>query len=164
MKEVQTQKPKGLVLDLRNNPGGLLHAAGVVMSNFVPNRTTYALIYAKEETTKEVTDEEPTIDASVPVVVIVNKGSASASEITAGALQDLKRAIVIGEQTYGKGTVQQVWRFNDGSSFKMTIAEWKTPSGRKIDGVGLEPDVLIATTAVVGGRDEAMLKALERLR
>jgi len=162
MKDVQKENPKGLILDLRNNPGGLLHAAGVVISNFIPKGTIYAKIHGKEEITTEKTEDDPTINTAVPLMVLVNKGSASASEITAGALQDLGRATVIGEQTYGKGTVQQVWRFNDGSSFKMTVAEWKTPDGRKIDGVGIKPD--IETDQTKGARDETLLKALELLR
>ena len=160
MSDVQKKNPTGVILDLRNNPGGLLHAADIVVSNFLPAGSPVASIVASEKTTTETTAEAPTILPSVPVVVLVNKGSASASEIVAGALQDAKRAKIVGETTFGKGTVQQVLQFTDGSSLKMTIAEWKTPLGRKIDGVGVTPDIVLAP----GDRDEQMLKALEMLR
>lgn len=160
--DVQLKNPKGLVLDLRNNPGGLLHAAEITLSNFLPVGSAVAVIKSKTEEYIEVTSDEPTIDAKIPIVVLANKGSASASEIVAGALQDHKRATVIGEKTFGKGTVQQIIEFNDGSSMKMTIAEWLTPKRRAINGVGLEPDVPVA--AGDGTRDEVLLKALDLLR
>ncbi|MDO8649359.1 MAG: S41 family peptidase [Candidatus Peregrinibacteria bacterium] len=160
MEEVAKQKPSGIILDLRNNPGGLLHAADVVASNFLPEGSTVAKIVAKGETREEVTTGAPTIDPSMPLVVLVNRGSASASEIVAGALQDAKRAVLVGQKSFGKGTVQQVLQFNDGSTLKMTVAEWLTPAGRKIDGVGVMPDHLVEE----GERDEPMLKALELLR
>jgi carboxyl-terminal processing protease len=162
MEKVQEQKPTGLVLDLRNNPGGLLHAAEVVLSNFVPQGSPVAVILSPEQEYTELTDDPPTIGASIPVVVLVNKGSASASEIVAGALQDAKRARVIGEQTFGKGYVQQVLQFNDGSSLKMTIAEYLTPSRHKVDGIGITPDRVIPMEA--GGRDTQLLEALDLLR
>lgn len=160
MADIQKKNPKGIVLDLRNNPGGLLHAADVVVSNFLPEGSVVAQITSPDKNSNEVTTDMPTILASVPVVVLVNKGSASASEIVAGALQDAKRATIVGEKTFGKGTVQQVLQFTDGSSLKMTVAEWMTPSGRKIDQVGIEPDFVVPE----GDRDEPMLKALELLR
>lgn len=159
--EIQKQKPKGIILDLRNNPGGLLHAAQSVLSNFLPLGNTFAIIKTRGEEVRELTDASPTIDRETPLVVLVNGGSASASEIVAGALQDTKRAKLVGEKTFGKGTVQQVIEFNDGSSIKMTIAEWFTPDARKIDGLGIKPDFAVANT---DSRDEQMLKALDLLR
>jgi C-terminal peptidase prc len=153
---------RGVIIDLRNNPGGYLHAAEEVVSNFLPKGTIFASIAARDGTTQEITHEEPTVHPSVKVVVLVNNGSASASEIVAGALQDTKRATIIGEKTYGKGTVQQIIQFTDGSSLKMTIAEWMTPNGRKINKLGVEPDEVIAT--VPGDRDEPMLRAMNLLR
>jgi len=161
MLHVQEQDPKGIVLDLRNNPGGLLHAADAVISNFLPKGSDVAIIKSRDDQRIEKTAEEPTISTKVPVVVLVNAGSASASEIVAGALQDAHRATIVGEKTFGKGTVQQVLQFYDGSSLKMTIAEWLTPAGRKIDGVGLNPDVAVGFN---GERDMQMLKALDILR
>jgi C-terminal peptidase prc len=160
--EIAAKHPRGIVIDLRNNPGGLLHAAGVVASNFLPKGSTYVTIASRTDTQAETTTEAPTVDASVPLVLLVNKGSASASEVVTGALQDAKRATVVGEKTYGKGTVQQIEQFSDGSSLKLTIAEWKTPLGRKIDGLGIEPD--ISVPLVAGDRDAQLLKALDLLR
>ncbi|UPA23067.1 S41 family peptidase [Candidatus Peribacteria bacterium] len=161
LEDVSERKPTGLILDLRNNPGGLLHAADIVVSNFLPKGSTVAHIVSRSGDTPETTRDEPTIDADVPVVVLVNKGSASAAEITAGALQDAKRATVVGEQTFGKGTVQQILQFRDGSELKMTIAEWETPLRRKINGIGVKPDYIIPANDV---RDDQMAKALELLR
>lgn len=160
MADIQKQNPEGVILDLRNNPGGLLHAASLVASNFLPKGSAVVQIRARSGDRMEATADEPTIDASVPVVVLVNKGSASASEIVAGALQDAKRATILGEQTFGKGTVQEVLEFNDKSSLKLTIAEWLTPAGHKIDGIGVKPDVAVPT----GERDDQMIRALELLR
>jgi len=161
LEDVSERKPTGLILDLRNNPGGLLHAADIVVSNFLPKGSTVAHIVSRSGDTPETTRDEPTIDADVPVVVLVNKGSASAAEITAGALQDAKRATVVGEQTFGKGTVQQILQFRDGSELKMTIAEWETPLRRKINGIGVKPDYIIPAN---DARDDQMAKALELLR
>lgn len=161
--EVQKAQPAGIILDLRNNPGGLLSAADIVLSNFLPKGTVVANIEAANSSTQEKTFDAPTIDPAVPMVVLVNKGSASAAEVVAGALQDYKRALIVGEQTFGKGTVQSIFQFReDGSSIKLTVAEWKTPLLRKIDGVGVVPDFTVPGTK--GDRDEQMLKALELLR
>jgi len=161
MVKVQEQLPKGIILDLRSNPGGLLHAAGNVMSNFVPKGTAVAKIISRDGERTDSTTEGPTIRSDVSIVVLVNEGSASASEIVAGALQDHGRATVVGMKTFGKGTVQQVVRFNDDSGLKVTIAEWRTPNGRKIDEVGIQPDVVVTYESE---RDEQMVKALEILR
>lgn len=161
MQEVQSRRPRGIVLDLRNNPGGLLDAASIVLSNFLPQGSPVASINYRDRSYVETTADPPTIDAGVPVIVLINKGSASASEIVAGALQDSKRATILGEQTFGKGTVQEVVEFTNGASMKLTIAEWKTPSGRAIDGTGIAPDIHVPTS---DGRDDQMLRALEMLR
>jgi carboxyl-terminal processing protease len=163
LSKVQQHSPVGIILDLRNNPGGLLRAANTVVSNFLPKGSIVASINGRNEKYQEVTELEPTIDPRVKVVVIVNKGSASASEIVAGALQDSKRATIIGETTYGKGTVQQIVPFSDGSTLKMTIAEYLTPNEHKVDGVGITPDVSV-DTKVVEGRDPAMERALDLAR
>lgn len=162
MSDLAGQKPKGVVLDLRNNPGGLLHAAEITLSNFLPEGSGVAQIKSKSDDFTEVTADKPAFDMDTPMVVLINKGSASASEIVAGALQDYKRAILVGEKSFGKGTVQQIIEFQDGSSVKMTIAEWLTPKGRAINKVGVEPDVPVA--AGDGTRDEQLLKALDLLR
>jgi carboxyl-terminal processing protease len=161
LEAIQLKRPNALILDLRNNPGGLLDAATITLSNFLPKGSVVAKITSRDDEYFEKTDDEPTLDSSVPMVVLVNKGSASASEIVAGALQDADRATLVGETTFGKGTVQQVMEFRDGSGLKLTIAEWFTPANRKIDGVGVSPDLEVIA---VEGRDEQMLKALELLR
>jgi carboxyl-terminal processing protease len=160
MEEVQQRKPAGIILDLRNNPGGLLHAAETVMSNFVPKGSTVAIIRSRDGDVVDKTEEEPTIDPAVPLVVLVNEGSASASEIVAGSLQDHDRATILGTKTFGKGTVQEVLEFIDHSSLKLTIAEWFTPKDRKIDGLGVKPDVLVEYEQ---DRDAQLLRALELL-
>lgn len=162
MQDVAKKNPKGLILDLRNNPGGLLHAAEITLSNFLPEGSAVAVIKSKGDEFTEVTSDEPTINQDIPIVVLINKGSASASEIVAGAMQDHKRAIVVGEKSFGKGTVQQIIEFKDGSSLKMTIAEWLTPKGRVINKSGLEPDVPVLQGD--GTRDEQLLKAIDLLR
>ena len=161
MQEINDKHPKGVILDIRNNPGGLLDAATVVLSNFLPQGSPVVRIETRGDAYTEDTLDPPTLDASIPVIVLANRGSASSSEIVVGALQDYGRAKVVGEKTFGKGTVQQVIDFKDGSSLKMTIAEWYTPGHRKIDGVGIEPDFIVRNEDV---RDEQMLRALDLLR
>lgn len=161
LSEVVSKEPKGIVLDLRNNPGGLLTTAAVVMSAFVPNGSEVVEIRTKSNRKTEVTRLEPVVPNNLKMVVLVNEGSASASEIVAGALQDHDRATIVGSKTFGKGTVQQVLQFNDQSALKMTIAEWYTPSGKKIDGEGVHPDIGVKE---IDGRDAPLLKALELLR
>ncbi|MDD5103936.1 MAG: S41 family peptidase [Candidatus Peribacteraceae bacterium] len=160
MQHIQDQHPQGIILDLRNNPGGLLHAATVVASNFLPKGSGIAIIRSRSGERTERTEDEPTIDASVPVVVLVNGGSASASEIVSAALQDAKRATIVGELTYGKGTVQEVLEFSDKSSLKLTIAEWLSPLAHKIDGIGVKPDVLVPA----GERDDQLTRAISILK
>lgn len=162
MQELAAKNVQGIVLDLRNNPGGLLHAAEVVSGFFLPKGSVYVTIAGRSGSEEEHTNAEPVIAATTELVVLVNAGSASASEIVAGALQDAGRGRVVGQKTFGKGTVQQVLQFTDGSSLKMTIAEWKTPKGNKIDGVGVMPDEVV--TQEQGARDAQMLRAMEILR
>lgn len=159
--EMMTKSPTGIVLDLRNNPGGLLSAANTVVSIFTPLGTPVVEIKTRREDRIESTTAQQIVPDSVPVVLLINEGSASASEIVAGALQDSGRATLIGSKTFGKGTVQQVLQFNDQSNLKMTIAEWFTPNGRKINEIGVSPDIGISE---VEGRDAPLLKALEILR
>lgn len=159
--DVAENPPKGLILDLRNNPGGYLEAAGEVIGVFMPKGSAYVHIKTRKQEYDDLTQKEQIIPSDIPMYVLINEGSASASEIVAGALQDAKRAKILGQKSFGKGTVQEVLQFTDGSSLKMTIAEWFTPSGNKINGVGVIPDIQVQNT---GDRDEQLLKALELLR
>jgi carboxyl-terminal processing protease len=133
----------GLVLDLRNNPGGLLDQAVRVADEFLDS----GLIVRTEGKDGRVIDEEKAHSrgtrSGFPMVVLVNGGSASASEIVAGALQDHGRAVILGTQTFGKGSVQTVIELDDGSALKLTIARYFTPSGRSIQERGITPDVVV---------------------
>jgi carboxyl-terminal processing protease len=163
MIEIAKKNPKGIILDLRENGGGLLNAAGALLSNFLPQDTVVAQVRTATETSKVLTDELPiTIADSVKMVVLVNKGSASASEITAGALQDYKRATIIGTTTFGKGTVQEILDFPNGEALKITVAEWLTPLGRFIQGKGIDPDIRVEQDGTTG--DAQLKRALEFLR
>ncbi|HRH93234.1 MAG TPA: S41 family peptidase [Candidatus Peribacteria bacterium] len=158
--DIAAKKPKGIVIDLRNNPGGLLDAADVTVSNFVPLGSIVAQVKSPTDSHNEVTANGPTVPDSVKMVVIVNKGSASASEIVAGALQDYKRATIVGEQSFGKGSVQEVISFSGGEALKLTIANYFTPLGNKVDGIGIKPDVAVTAD----DRDAQLQRALDILR
>ena len=134
---------RGVVLDLRNNPGGVLDAAIEVADVFLDR----GLIVRGSGRVRQARFERHARPGGglegVPVVVLVNRGSASASEIVAGALQDHDRASVIGERTYGKGSVQTVMPLGGGSALKLTTSHYLTPSGRSINGSGVEPDWVV---------------------
>ncbi|MBC9073835.1 S41 family peptidase [Thauera sp. CAU 1555] len=150
---------KGLVLDLRNDPGGLLHGAVGVAGAFLPSETLVVSTDGRAEDAKReyrVIPEDylrgrrddflralPPEIRDVPMVVLVNGGSASASEIVAGALQDHKRAVVMGTQTFGKGSVQTILPLNNNTAIKLTTARYYTPSGRSIQAKGIEPDIVV---------------------
>jgi carboxyl-terminal processing protease len=145
MEEVNTKvhKPKGLILDLRNNPGGLLNQAVAVSDVFLKSGvivTTKGRVKSMETISMARDDGyEPTC----PIVVLVNEGSASAAEILSGALQDNGRALVVGTQTFGKGSVQTVIPLEDGSALKLTTAKYYTPKGRSIQAEGITPDIVV---------------------
>jgi len=132
---------KGVVLDLRNNPGGLLNASADVASQFLSMGLVAKVV---DDTGNEsvVPVIRGGIATNLPLIVLVNNGSASASEIVAGALQDYGRAKLAGSQTFGKGSVQIIHDLNDGSALHITAYKWLTPFGRPIDGVGLTPDIV----------------------
>jgi carboxyl-terminal processing protease len=136
---------KALVLDLRGNPGGLLTSAAGVAELFLPRGD---LIVFTKGRTKEMGQQQfkssgDTHYTDFPMAILVDDGSASASEIVSGALQDQKRAILIGEKTFGKGCVQSILPLGDGSAVKLTTAKYYTPSERVIDGHGIEPDIQV---------------------
>lgn len=134
---------KGLIIDLRNNPGGLLDQAVKVSDQFLDEGVIVSTKSKKGEIDrKEAREGEPGA-TKFPLIVLVNGGSASASEIVAGALQDHGRAVILGTQTFGKGSVQSVIEMEDGSALKMTIAKYFTPSGRSIQAKGIHPDIIV---------------------
>lgn len=149
---------EGIVLDLRNNGGGLFSEAVDVASVFIEDGDV--VIY------REAPDEETSYEAEgdafedVPLVVLVNEGTASASEIVAGALQDQDRATLIGTTTYGKGSVQEVVRLRDASALKLTTAAYLTPEGRDINGTGIAPDVEVSDVAEQKDRAVEILKGI----
>jgi carboxyl-terminal processing protease len=137
------KKIEGLLIDLRRNPGGLLDQAVKVSDLFIKEGVIVSTI-GRDRSKKEVVNASKKAKFSdVPVVVLLNEFSASASEIVAGALQDNKRALIVGTRSFGKGSVQSVIRLNDGSGMKMTIARYYTPSGISIQAEGIKPDIEI---------------------
>jgi len=140
----------GLVLDLRNNPGGVLNGAVSVSDSFL---TEGLIVYTKgvsEDSRMEFKAEAEDILNGAPLVVLVNEGSASASEIVAGALQDHKRAVIMGRQTFGKGSVQTIVPITDTVAIKLTTARYYTPSGRSIQAEGIKPDIEIRQLDIAG--------------
>lgn len=159
------QPVKGLVLDLRNDPGGLLYGAVAVSAAFLPQNTL--VVYTKGRTPDsemkletipedylkptDKSDYIKTLPAeikNVPMIILVNNGTASASEIVSGALQDQKRALVMGTQTFGKGSVQTIFPLGNGTAVKLTTARYYTPSGRSIQAKGITPDITVEDTTV----------------
>lgn len=141
LKELETKNMSSLIIDLRNNTGGFLDAAGDVASLFLEKgKRIYSLDYKDKITNYDDTTSE---HRNYKIVVLVNGNTASASEILAAALKESYGAIIVGEQTFGKGRVQQVVDLNDGSKVKYTSAYWQTPNGNCIDEVGLKPDFSI---------------------
>ncbi|MBM3119104.1 MAG: S41 family peptidase [Chloroflexi bacterium] len=136
------QGARGIVLDLRNNPGGLLNAAMDVASEFLAMGLV-AKVVDDEGRESQVPVKRGGIATNLPLIVLVNEGSASGSEIVAGALQDYGRAKLAGSQTFGKGSVQTVRELSDGSALHITTYRWFTPLGRPIDSVGLTPDFVL---------------------
>ncbi|RIK51068.1 hypothetical protein DCC61_03735 [Candidatus Microgenomates bacterium] len=160
--EIIAKRPAGVVLDLRNNPGGYLDGAVYVASEFLSSGVIVKQEGRSSGETYSVNRNGSLV--SIPLVVLVNKGSASASEIVAGALQDNKRAKIVGEQSFGKGTVQEVQDLSDGSSLHVTVAKWILPSGSWIGEKGVTPDVVVEDVVAKEGEtevDEQLDKALE---
>lgn len=139
--ESETGPLKGLILDLRNNPGGLLSQAAEVSDIFLNKGTIVSIKGRFEQHTETFEAHKTDDDRTYPLVVLINGGSASASEIVAGALQDHKRALILGTTSFGKGSVQSVRPLRDGFGLKYTIARYYTPSGKSIQAQGIKPDI-----------------------
>lgn len=167
--DLKNQGMKGLVIDLRYNPGGIIESTVGITDLFLGDGVvTYTktkageVDYYKSDANKD----------DIPIVLLINEGSASASEIMAGAMKDTKRATLIGTKTFGKGIVQKVQRFGtDGEGIKMTVSEYFTPNGINIHGVGIEPDIEIALPEDAVGygyeyydTDNQLKKAVEVLK
>lgn len=139
-----------LILDLRNDPGGLLNSAVEVVEQFLPPKKLVVYIKNRSGEKTEYFTEGERSYTDIPMVVLVNQGSASASEIVAGALKDWNRAIIVGVQTFGKGSVQSLIPLSDGSGIRLTTAKYYTPKGTSIQGVGITPDIVVKLEAKDG--------------
>lgn len=163
--EFRSKNVKGVVLDMRGNPGGLLDSAVRLSSIWLPSGKTVLEEKRDDKVVKVYHATGNPILVNVPTVVLIDEGSASASEITAGALKDNGAASIIGMKSYGKGSVQELRELKSGGVLKVTIARWFTPDGRNIDKEGIEPDqkVEISEEDAAAGRDPQKDAALQRL-
>ena len=162
------KKIKGLILDLRDNPGGYLEGSVYLASEFIPEGK---LVVRQESTTTENKDYNSMRTGNlldIPMVVLINKGSASASEILSGALRDYGRATLVGEKTFGKGSVQEALELKDGAGLHITVAKWILPKGDWINGTGIEPKIKIENQIKDGNtmtrdQDKQLNSAIEEL-
>ena len=141
IKELEAAEVDGYILDLRSNPGGLLFSSVEIARMWLSEGTIVSTVDRRGEVDRQVVKGKPLSDR--PLVVLVDGGSASASEILSGALQDLDRAVLVGTKTFGKGLVQSVRHLGDGSGLAVTVAKYLTPSGRDINKLGIEPDIVV---------------------
>jgi carboxyl-terminal processing protease len=163
LKDVMGQKPKGLILDLRNNGGGYLNTAIEVVSQFIGKGVVMYEQYG-DGRKKSFEAQAGGLAVDIPLVVLVNEGTASASEITAGAIQDYQRGLLVGVTTYGKGSVQNwIPLANDQGAVRVTIARWLTPKERQITKIGLKPDAEVKLTDedIANKKDPQLDKAVE---
>jgi carboxyl-terminal processing protease len=143
LKALLEEDPEGIVLDLRQNPGGWLDQAIDVADLFLGDKVV-AVERFSDGRERVFRARAGDVAEEIPVVVLVNNGSASASEIVAGALQDHERAVLVGTPTFGKGSVQRPFNLSDGSELRVTVALWFTPADQRIQGQGLTPDIEVA--------------------
>lgn len=165
-RQLDPKKTKGIVLDLRNNPGGFLEVARDMSGWFLDQGLVVAVEDFGDGRKEEYRTSGPGTFKDIPLVVLMNKGSASAAEIMAGALRDQRGIKLVGEQSFGKGSVQDLETLRNGASLKVTVAKWVTPNGTVLEKSGLDPDVEVEQNAedAAAGRDPQMDKALELLR
>jgi len=159
-KEIKKRKSstKGIILDLRNNPGGLLNQAVDLVDLFVDKGDIVSQKGRYKEDAQTYSASSSTTITNVPIVVLINGGSASASEIVSGALQDHRRAVLLGEKTFGKGSVQVVMPITKEEAIKLTIARYYLPSGRTIQAVGVTPDIEVLPGEVKTRKNEFAIK------
>ena len=159
LEDLRSNDITGLVVDLRNNSGGLLQESVEVASQFVAEGV---IVYERDaEGERDFKAEPGGLATDLPLMVLVNQGTASAAELVAGAIQDHQRGLLVGQTTFGKGSVQQIFRLSDDSSLHITSAEWFTPAHHTLDGVGLQPDIPMIPD--VNGRDVELGEAVRRL-
>jgi carboxyl-terminal processing protease len=155
-------KLKGMVLDLRNNPGGLLDAAVDVTDAFIESGKIVVSVKGRNKDNHDIRRSKSSDQIKgIPLVVLVNGGSASASEIVAGALQDHKRAIIMGTQSFGKGSVQSVVPLGNNAGLKLTTARYYTPSGRTIQAKGIKPDIILDNIKVEVKKTDNVFKPIK---
>ncbi len=140
LNSLMKQNIAALILDLRNNPGGLLNVCIDIADEFLDEGV---IVYTETRRGERVYEKSDKKHIDIPLVVLVNEGSASASEILAGAIRDRNRGILIGTKTFGKGIVQRIRELSDGTGFKLTVSEYFTPNGTSIHGLGIEPDIVV---------------------
>ncbi|MEJ5348837.1 MAG: S41 family peptidase [Desulfosoma sp.] len=160
--EAEEKPLQGLILDLRNNPGGLLDQAVAVADEFLDSGLIVYTGGRRENQQMRFEATKNAVPHPYPIVVLVNGGSASASEIVAGALQDHRRAVIVGEPTFGKGSVQTVIPLNDGSAVRLTTSLYYTPSGRSIQAKGITPDIVVKR--IVPNPENGSEESARRLR
>jgi carboxyl-terminal processing protease len=165
LRDMRVRRVRGLIVDLRDNPGGYLAGAVDVSSQFL--REGSVVLYEERDGKRKPTVAKPGgLATDLTLAVLINRGSASSSEIVAGALRDHNRAVLIGESTYGKGTIQLPFDLSDGSSVRVTAGNWLTPAGRNVQGVGLAPTIDVKTSLddERNRRDPVLDKALDWFR
>ncbi|MEK7702364.1 MAG: S41 family peptidase [Nitrospirota bacterium] len=155
LEKLKESNVHSLILDLRNNPGGLLTSSVDVSKLFLDNGALIVSVKPREGKKDEYLGHGGGLWKDIPMVVLVNKGSASASEIVSGAFQDWGRAVVLGTQTFGKGSVQTILPLSDGSALRLTTAKYYTPKGRSIHGEGITPDIIVAIEPPVKASETA---------
>jgi carboxyl-terminal processing protease len=166
LKTLLAQHPTGLILDLRQDPGGYLNAAIDVASQFLKDGQTVLIEKSKDGTVREFKAKGGGLATNIPMVLLIDKGSASASEIVAGALKDYGRATLIGVKSYGKGSVQNVHTLSDKSELRVTIAHFFSPKNNEINEMGVSPDIEVKITDedIAAKRDSQLDKAIEFLK
>lgn len=155
LKELKEKKIQGLILDLRNNPGGLLSAAVGVSEQFLESDKLIVSIKGRDGRKDEYRARLQTEHYEFPMIVLVNQGSASASEIVAAAMQDWGKAVVVGKTTFGKGSVQTILPLSDGSGLRLTTAKYYTPRGESIHNVGVKPDIEVEAKPITLAQDKS---------
>lgn len=167
VKAITLASPKGIILDLRSNPGGFLETSVDVASEWIEEGVIVKELFANNTKDEYITRGRHRF-AGIPTVVLVDVGTASGSEIVAGALKDHGLATLVGEKTFGKGSVQDFQILSDGSALKLTVAKWLTPNGGAIDGAGIEPDIVLENmfeeTTKADGSIDIIDKGLEKAR